>query len=397
MIPDPKNGPKRKFAGFPMAGLSLPGVKPIVSLAVLLGGIAVPSLVVAANSGFATPADDSTAISGFAPVLPKADVGAPARIEVAQSQGEAQLQVRIQQLEEQLRNLTGQVEGLQFQLTQMQTLIERMNEDVDFRFQALEGGAGKKTEAATQADGVTPSGASPQDQSQAAPEIAPQAAPEATPQAVPADAAGQGEVTDPALLPAEGAVLPPAADVTSLPGDAPMDDLGNSADPLLGVGVGEESTLGTLPSGDLGGKALDLDLANGDPTAGGDASAQYQAGYDAIVRGDYAFAEEQFRQFVALYPQDAKAPDAANWLGEALLHRGAYDEAADVLLTGYQNYPDSPARPDLLLKLGIALAGAGETETACRTFAEVGKRYPNQPGSFTLRLGEERAKAKCPS
>ncbi len=32
--------------------------------------------------------------------------------------------MRIQQLEEQIRVLTGQVEGLQFQLTQMQTLIE---------------------------------------------------------------------------------------------------------------------------------------------------------------------------------------------------------------------------------------------------------------------------------
>ncbi len=53
-------------------------------------------------------------------------------------------------------------------------------------------------------------------------------------------------------------------------------------------------------------------------------TAQYQAGYDAIVRGDYAFAEDQFRQFVALYPDDPQAPDATNWLGEALMQRGAY-------------------------------------------------------------------------
>jgi hypothetical protein len=44
----------------------------------------------------------------------------------AQSQQTAQLTVRIQELEEQIRLLTGQVEGLQFQLTQMQTLLERM-------------------------------------------------------------------------------------------------------------------------------------------------------------------------------------------------------------------------------------------------------------------------------
>ncbi|MBI4048139.1 MAG: hypothetical protein HY371_15125, partial [Devosia nanyangense] len=46
------------------------------------------------------------------------------RIHVAQNAQEAQLALRIQQLEEQIRTLTGQVEGLQFQLAQMQTLAK---------------------------------------------------------------------------------------------------------------------------------------------------------------------------------------------------------------------------------------------------------------------------------
>ncbi|QEE21940.1 hypothetical protein FNA67_17920 [Youhaiella tibetensis] len=92
------------------------------------------------------------------------------RILVAQNAQEAQLALRIQQLEEQIRTLTGQVEGLQFQLAQMQTLVQKMNEDNEYRFQQLEGGAtgapqggaGGKTEAAPQAGGVTPSGEAPQ-------------------------------------------------------------------------------------------------------------------------------------------------------------------------------------------------------------------------------------------
>lgn len=364
-------------------------------LAVLLTGLAVPTLAVAASgAGAALPGNG--ALSTFAPLLPKANVVEPVRIDVAQSQGEAQLNVRIQQLEEQLRNLTGQVEGLQFQLTQMQTLIERMNEDMDFRFKALEGGAGKKTEAVTQSDGATPSGALPQDQ--AAPAGAPDAAPATednrlpeAPVQVPAKAPA-----DAGVLPPVGAALPPVAPDGTTGEAVPMDDLGDSADPLLGVGIGEEAPLGTLSAEDLKGKSLDLDLGSA-PVENGDAAAQYQAGYEAILRGDYAFAEDQFRQFVALYPSDPRAADGYNWLGEALLHRGAYDEAADVLFTGYQNYAESPARPDLLLKLGIALAGAGETETACRTFGEVASRYPQQPAAFVTRLGEERAKAQCAS
>ena len=263
----------------------------------------------------------------------------------AQTQAEAQLAIRIQQLEDQIRLLTGQVEGLQFQLTQMQTLIERMTSDTEFRFQQLEGGA--------------PAAPPPQTSGDAGTQI-----PQIDPNATATVPAGEG---------------------------LPMDFNLDSQDPLVGAngGQGELANLG-------GGRPLDLTLDGGTPSDG-DAVAQFNAGYDAIVRGDYAFAEDQFRQFVQLYPNDPQAPDATNWLGEALIQRGAYDEAADVLLTGFQKFADAPRAPDILLKLGVALAGAGETETACRTFAEVVKRYPNTTGAFQTRLADERARAQCPA
>jgi len=83
----------------------------------------------------------------------------------AQSRNEAQLNVQIQELQDQVRTLTGQVEGLQFTLTQMQEQLQKMNDDNEFRFQQLEGGKGsapKKTDAATQPGGATPTGALPQ-------------------------------------------------------------------------------------------------------------------------------------------------------------------------------------------------------------------------------------------
>ena len=298
---------------------------------------------------------------------------------LAQSKIEAQLTVRMQELEDTVRTLTGQVEGLQFQLTQMQELLQKMQDDNEFRFQQLEGGAGKKTDAATQSGGATPTGALPQ--------------------------APTGEQTT------DNATTTPPAPLgsdttadTSAPADpgaaTTADDLGDSADPLVGTGDSSGAALGTLPDADAdalnGGRPLNLNLDSSQELSNGDAEAQYAAGYEAIVRGDYPFAEEQFRQFVALYPKDPQAADATNWLGEALLQRQAYDEAADVLLTGFQNYGSSVRAPDLLLKLGIALAGAGEQDTACRTFFEVSKRYVKQPAAFSQRLAEEKAKAKCP-
>ena len=55
-------------------------------------------------------------------------------------------------------------------------------------------------------------------------------------------------------------------------------------------------------------RPLDLQYdPNAAKPANGDAAAQYKAGYDAIVHGDYAFAENQFKEFLAAYPDDPQA------------------------------------------------------------------------------------------
>ncbi|QQM31813.1 tol-pal system protein YbgF [Martelella lutilitoris] len=48
--------------------------------------------------------------------------------------------MRIMQLEEQVRNLNGQVEDLSFQLLQMEERIRKLQEDMEFRLQDLESG-----------------------------------------------------------------------------------------------------------------------------------------------------------------------------------------------------------------------------------------------------------------
>lgn len=298
----------------------------------------------------------------------------PPRIRVAQAQDTAQLMVRIQQLEEQLRLQNGQIEGLTFQLTQLQELLNRMQEDTDFRLQALEGGAGPKPDAATQAGGATLPEALPQD-----------------PNAVPVDANGV-PLTD---IPEQG-VQPLPGEIEFDPtfndgsGAAPTDAVGESSDPLVGTGAAGGVDLTTGQPMNL---SFDPAAANsGNP----DADAQFAAGYDAFSKGDYAFAEDQFSQYLELYPDSEQAPDAASLLGDVLIQRAAYDEAAEVLLNAFQKAPDSPQAPDLLLKLGMSLSGAGERETACRTFAEIDKRYTTLEPAFVTRLGEEKSRAECP-
>ena len=325
--------------------------------------------------GIATPALVNAAMFN----TPPANVGqvlsdeSPDRILVAQGQDVAQLLVRLQQLEEQNRLLNGQIEGLTFQLTQMQEIVNRMAEDNEFRFQALEGGAGPKPDAATQPGGLTQPEALPQD-------------PATTP--VDPNVAPMTDIPEQGVQPLPGEV---EFDPTFTDGSAaPMDSVGESADPLVGTGASGGVDLAT-------GQPLDLSY---DPaavdTGNPDADAQFAAGYQALSSGDYAFAEDQFSQFLSLYPDNPQAPDAANFLGDTLLQRSAYSEAADVLLNAFQKAPESARAPDLLLKLGISLSGAGERETACRTFSEVDKRYTALTPEFLTRLAEEKTRAECP-
>ncbi len=169
--------------------------------------------------------------------------------------------------------------------------------------------------------------------------------------------------------------------------------LGESHDPLL---RGGSDQLGNLSGEDaLSNRPLDLSLGSGE-ISDGDAKAQYAAGYDAMTRGDYAFAEEQFNQFIALYPDDPQVADAINWLGEALIQRGAFTDAAQVLADGYTKHKDSKRAPDIMLKLGVALAGAEQLDVACRTFFTLRQRYPDLSPAFQQRLDAEAQKAKCP-
>ena len=329
-------------------------LRPAILIAVLMAGAAVPALA---------------AGSFFGPQAPAANDG---RILVAQNnQNTAELLVRIQDLEEQVRQLTGRIEGLEFQVQQ----LLKVNEDNEFRFQQLEGTAPVgKPQAAVPTDGVTPSDALPQDQTPVATDTPTDQLP-ATPDQLPA--------------------TPDLAVVPDLPAsDLPMDGgVGESADPLLKGGTDQ---LGTLPDEAVMNQPLDLSLP-AEAISNGDAKAQYEAAYDAMNRGDYSFASEQFTQFLQFYHDDPAAPDAVNYLGESLIQQKDFQQASQVLAQGYIDYSQSKRAPDIMLRLGVALSGLGQGELACENFAKLRERYPNTVPAFKQRVEQEAQKAQCPA
>lgn len=277
----------------------------------------------------------------------------------------AEMSVRLNQLEGQMRGLNGQIEQLSFQIRQLQDTLARQQKDFEFRLQELENGAGR--------------GAAPKPQKKSE---------------VPDDGASTAAATaaaaSTAVAPSRGA--PPAA----------LGQLPNGADPIGGlIGASAPMELGApgvrsrsaAPAESAPVPGVDPRYASVAPTAS--PRDEYDAAYGYILNGEYDLAEQSFKTFLANHPTDKRIGAAQFWLGESYFARQRNKEAADAFLKSYTQFPDGPKAPDSLLKLGLALSGLGEKKAACASWDELLTKYPKASKAVRDRAAAERARGKC--
>jgi tol-pal system protein YbgF len=251
----------------------------------------------------------------------------------------AQFEVRLGQLEEELRRLTGRIEQLEFGQRSVESRIDQLIQDLDVRLGALEQGT-----------------------------------------AVP----GQGE-------PGPGADAGPGS------GSTDQADVGPGADQDSADGSGSEGTLGVVPESAL------LDLPRPDPaaatppaTSGLPAQRQYDSAMELLRAGDYPSAERGLELFLDLNPDHPLASNAAYWMAESLYVRKNYAAAASGFARNYRTYgKEAPKAPDNLLKLGMSLFGLGDAEKACLSYAELAQEFPNAPTHIEQALDRESTRAGC--
>ncbi|MGR9212950.1 tol-pal system protein YbgF [Rhizobium leguminosarum] len=276
-------------------------------------------------------------------------------------------EVRVQQLEEQLRQLNGRIEEMSFQLLQMQETIRKQQEDNEFRFQQLEktGGAGGATKAPVK-----------KSETDAAP------------------AASGGDDIAKVIQAPQGAETAPSTSVPENSGlGQPPKELGSidfdqSGNPI-GGSVDENATIGSGPIPEANTKTPQQTASLGSE------ADQYKAAYGHVLSGDYSTAEQEFTQYITRYPSSARSADANFWLGEALYSQGKYNEAAKTFLNAHQKYGTSEKAPEMLLKLGMSLAALDNTETACATLREVSKRYPKASRAVISKVASEQKRLAC--
>ncbi|MHA1189158.1 MAG: tol-pal system protein YbgF [Alphaproteobacteria bacterium] len=282
------------------------------------------------------------------------------------SQDVAQLRIYIQQLEEQVRLLTGENERLLYELRQFQAASGASGSS----------GAGGTVNSASNASTVA--GAPVQELGSLS--IA---------------------VDDPRVAPDGGAGTVAGGDPGGSVGGGLGGNLGNAPIDLSAL-AGGSAVFSTGDDGQIGGTsgagaAAPQVAVAPVPQAGvsGDSRQAYDVAYGYILTGDYGVAEQHFQIWMESYPGDSQAGDAQFWLGEAQFQQGRHREAANNFLTLYQAQPQGRKAPDTLMRLGMSLAALGEKTAACATFGEVGKKFPNAPGSVLGRVANEAARAGC--
>ncbi|MBB3964887.1 tol-pal system protein YbgF [Rhizobium metallidurans] len=312
----------------------------------------------------------------------KASSQAPAQAPVINVQAGGP-EVRIQQLEDQLRQLNGRIEEMSFQLLQMQETIRKAQEDNEFRFQELEKGG------ASSAGG----GAKPMKKSEA--DIP------ASNQTAQGQGMGQGQGMaqgggDDVARTIQASRAPETAPSTDVPENTglgqPPQQLGSMQFDQNGNPIGGSVN----PGAEVGSSPLPPVGAGGSQTASlGSETDQYKAAYGLVLAGDYATAEKEFNAYIRQYPNSSRSADANFWLGEARYSQGKFNESAKTFLNAHQKYGTSEKAPEMLLKLGMSLAALDNTETACATLREVPKRYPKASRAVISKVASEQKRLSC--
>jgi len=322
---------------------------------------------------------------------------------------DADLEMRIQRLENQLRQLTGQNEELQYR-----------NRQLEERLRQLQGAGTPPAPPALQpnvaavppaqtgpAYGQSPTqGGYPQSQPAYGQQPAYQQPQLASPAPIVQEqaAAGgrrRGDAFDPSQNPnAPGAPQALGGGRMQLPEE-------NSVGPPGGRAAGEPLDLSATPrypqaAAPQGGLPPAPPI-NPNSTGGALATAppsnsprdEYDLGIGYMQRKDYALAEQTMKNFAQRFPTDPLVGDSQYWLGESYFQRQQYRDAAEAFLNVTSKYEKSPKAPDALLRLGQTLAALKEREAACAAFGEVTRKYPRASAGVKAAVDREQKKEKC--
>jgi tol-pal system protein YbgF len=113
------------------------------------------------------------------------------------------------------------------------------------------------------------------------------------------------------------------------------------------------------------------------PLSVGDEKQKYQQAYEALRNGHTAQAITEFNALLSVNPKGEYANNAQYWLGEAYRVNQDVDSARKAFNNVVENYPGSAKVPDALLKLGIIEIEQKNAIKAREYLTRVSVDFPN--------------------
>ncbi len=275
----------------------------------------------------------------------------------ARAQDAAEVSVRVNRMENQIRQLSGQIEQLQFENRRLTDQLKRFQDDVEFRLNE-KGGARPAAPAVVAPGGATPVPGRPR----------------------------RNDAFDPNAQP--GATGSPRPLAGAAPATGIIDNGGPGSGQPLDVSGARALPQGALPPSQRGDQSVVA-------TATGSSKSVYDSAYAAITAKQYEQAEMGFRQFLQSSPRDRLVPNATYWLGESYFRRNRHKDAAENYLKVTTDHAKAAIAPDAMLKLGMSLNALGARAQACATAAQLAVKYPQAGDTVRQGVEREQRRARC--
>lgn len=266
-----------------------------------------------------------------------------------QNQGLLDMMQQLQGLQQEIKNLRGEIEVQNHTIEQLQQRQRALYTDMDQRLQGLERGSAGTGTTATLA---------------------------------PATGAGVDSGNPPlqTLAPVENQVEPVTTDTGATP-------LNLSVTPVESAQSPAQSTVLTpLPSTTT---VLDPNMAQNQSADPAMARMAYDRAYSLLTQSQYQQAINAFREYLALYPDSEYSDNAQYWLGEAFYVMHQFDQAIVEYRLLINNYPQSQKYTIALLKIGYCYQELGQLAQARTALLDLEQHYPQTTAS---RLAAERLK-----
>ncbi len=263
--------------------------------------------------------------------------------EQAQDSSLATLSQRVNDLDDTMRRLTGEIEELDHRLNEQNERMARMRKEFDYKICSL---AAQQLGATTEPgeESSLPCSGQNQQQSSAAPA-------------------------------------------------APSPGYGSNANGTIHLAP-PPGVLGTLSRNDIGNSSQSSTNAP-NQMASLDARPQYEAALNLLAKAQYEEASAAFRGFADTYPDNDLAPEAVYWVGDIAYVQRDYTGAARAFAEELKKYPTSPRAPYSMLKLGQSLLALNQKKEGCRALGTLPNQFPAASKSVADQAFAARKTAGC--